>query len=217
MPPADGAFQGAADDVVDLPGGAGAERATDVAGAGASGAQFAAAMQPGVEALQELGVDLAGGHVPERRVDVQADQVVVALAGGVLELGDLEPLRDGLAHGDRGLRVLVLVDLALELRQRDLGCRPGVGGLADVPRLAGERVGASVDDGADRPAGELLDVPARAALTGRHGMRVQALIPRTIPRNAWVSPQQRVRAGQRGAPGRIRTCATASGGRCSIP
>src|SRR6266536_3083008 len=59
----------------------------------------------------------AGLHFAECRQDVEPDQVVVSLAGRVLQLGDLQPLRDRLADGDRGLRVAVLVDVALKLGQ----------------------------------------------------------------------------------------------------
>lgn len=71
-------------------------------------------MQAGVGALQQLGVELRRLEVAERRQDVQPDEVVVALTDGVLQCRDLQPLCDGLADGDVGLRVLVLVDLALE-------------------------------------------------------------------------------------------------------
>jgi hypothetical protein len=55
-------------------------------------------VQPGIEALEQLGVELRGWQVAERRQDVETDEVVVGLAGGVLELDDLEPLLDGLAQ-----------------------------------------------------------------------------------------------------------------------
>jgi hypothetical protein len=61
-------------------------------------------VQAGVEALQQLGVELRGLKVAERRQDVEPDQVLVALAGGVLERRDLDPLLDRLADGDAGLR-----------------------------------------------------------------------------------------------------------------
>ena len=153
MSPADGSLERAADDVVDLPGGAGAQRSALVPAAGSAGAHLAALVQPGVEPLQELGVHLAGLHVAEGRQDVEPDQVVVALAGGVPELGDVEPLRDGLPDGDGGLRLLVLVDLELQLRQEALGLRVGGGGLAQLAAPAREWVGAALDHGAPRTAG----------------------------------------------------------------
>jgi hypothetical protein len=58
--------------------------------------------------------------VPEGRQDVQPDEVVVAVPGGLLDLDDLEPLRDRLGDRDRGLRVLLLVDLPLQSGEGDL-------------------------------------------------------------------------------------------------
>lgn len=95
-------------------------------------------MEPRVEALQQLDVDLSSRHVAEGRQDVKPDQVVVALAGGVLKLDDVEPLRDGSAHGDVALRVLVLIDLALELAQDALGVCVRRGRLTQLAPLARE-------------------------------------------------------------------------------
>jgi hypothetical protein len=55
-----------------------------VAGAAPAGAQVAAAVQAGVEALQQLGVELRDLEVPEGRQNIEPDQVGVPLAGGVL-------------------------------------------------------------------------------------------------------------------------------------
>ena len=150
MSPADSPLERAADHLVDLSGGAAAQRPALVAAAGPAGAHIAALVQPGVEPLQELGVDLAGLHVAEGRQDVEPDQVVIALAGGVPELGDVEPLRDGMPDGDGGLRLLVLVNLPLQLGQEALGVRVDGGGLAQLPPLARERIGAPLDHGAPR-------------------------------------------------------------------
>lgn len=87
-------------------------------------------MQAGVEALEELGVEAASGQVPEGRQDIEPDEVVVALAGGVLEDDDLEPLLHCAAHRDLGLGVLVLVDLALEPSEGLLGLGVGAVGFA---------------------------------------------------------------------------------------
>ncbi|MCA1702564.1 MAG: hypothetical protein LC808_04565 [Actinobacteria bacterium] len=65
--------------------------------------------------------------------DVQPDQVVVPLAGCLLELGDVEPLRDGLPNRDVALRVLVFVDLALQLGQRLLRGGVALGGQRGFP------------------------------------------------------------------------------------
>jgi hypothetical protein len=49
-----------------------------------------------------------------------------------LELGDIEPAADCLAERDVGLWVAILVDLALQPRQRDLGSAVRLQDLADV-------------------------------------------------------------------------------------
>ena len=77
---------------------------------------------------------------PQGRQDVEADQIVVPLAGGVLKLDYLEPLRDGLPNCDCCLRVPVFVDLALEPGQRALGCFWAGSGLHQVPALAGQGI-----------------------------------------------------------------------------
>ena len=93
-------------------------------------AEVTAALQSGVEAFEQLGVQLAGGEVAERRSDVQAHQVLVPVTRGVLELGDLQPAADGRAERDVRLRLAVLVDLALQPRQSDLR---GTVGLQRLP------------------------------------------------------------------------------------
>lgn len=118
VPPADRALEGAADDVVDLPRGAGAQRAAGVARASPAGAKLAAAVQPGVEALEELGIELHCRQVAERRHHVEPDEVVVTLAGRVLVLGQVKP--DRLTNGELRLRVGVLVHIALKLGKGDL-------------------------------------------------------------------------------------------------
>ena len=55
-----------------------------------SGTHVAAAVQAGVEALQQLGVELRGLEVPEGRQDVEPNQVLIALAGGVLQRGHID-------------------------------------------------------------------------------------------------------------------------------
>lgn len=118
------------------------------------------ATTPGRCALQQLGVELCRLEVPEHRQYVEADQVVVALSGGVLEFGHVEPLLDRLADGDRGLRVLVLVDLLPQARGRVLRRLVGRRSLQAVPLLVRQRVAAGVDAGAVPARGEQLDVAA---------------------------------------------------------
>jgi len=110
----------------------------------------------------------AGLHFAECRQDVEPDQVVVPLARGVLQLHDLQPLRDRLADGDGGLWVPVLVDLALKLGQRDFGGVVRLCGLAEVPRLAGQRVHAGVHDCPERTGRQLLNMAAGAASAAWH-------------------------------------------------
>jgi hypothetical protein len=105
LAPSHGPVESPADDVVDLPGGAAAQRSARVPGSGSPGAQRATAVQAGVEALEELGVEPARQMVAEGREDVEPDEVLIPLARGGLELDDVEPLLDGLAHRDVGLRV----------------------------------------------------------------------------------------------------------------
>ncbi len=137
--PAHGAAESAPDDVVDLPCGDAAERAADVAVAGPAGAHRPAAVQSGVEALQELGVEPRGGECPERRHHVEPDEVLVALARRVLQDRDVEPLLDRLPDRDVGLRLLVLVDLALQPDEHLPRVVVGRDGLAEVARPAVSR------------------------------------------------------------------------------
>lgn len=112
------ALEGAADDVVDLPRGAGAQLAANVARAGPAGAKARGSGAAGVEALEELGIELHCRQLAERRHHVEPDEVVVALAGRVLVLGQVKP--DRLTNGEFRLRVGVLVHIALELGKSDL-------------------------------------------------------------------------------------------------
>jgi hypothetical protein len=64
------------------------------------GARLAAAVAGRIEPLQQLVVLLSGGELAEGRKDVEPEQVLVPLAGCVLELGDLEPLLNRLSDGD---------------------------------------------------------------------------------------------------------------------
>jgi hypothetical protein len=150
---------------VDLPGGAAAQRSTGMACARPAGAELTAAVQPGVEAFEELGVELGGGQITEGRHDVEPDQVVVPLPGGVLELGHLEPLLDGLTDREPCLWVCLLVDLALQPGERDLGLRVAVRSLLEVALLAGQWVDTDVDDRPVAARAQLLDVAASASPT----------------------------------------------------
>jgi hypothetical protein len=95
---------------------------------------------------QELGVELGCGKITEGRHDVEPDQVVVPLPGGVLELGHLEPLLDGLPDREPCPWMCLLVDLALEPGERDLGLRVAVRSLLEVAILPGQRVDTDVTD-----------------------------------------------------------------------
>src|SRR5918998_1766830 len=99
-------------------------------------AQLVEPPQPGVEPLQQLGVELGGRHRAEGRDDVAADQPEVPLAGAVLQLGDLEPFLDDLAHANGAARMPLLIDLGLQLSQLDLGLLVGGRGLLEVALLA---------------------------------------------------------------------------------
>lgn len=133
-----------------------------------SGAQLPASLQPRIEPFEQFRVELRRQCVAECRQDVEADQILVALARGVLDLGDVEPLLDGLPDGDLRLGVVVPVDLSLQLRERDL-CRVVAGHCpAEVPGLAGQLVGAGERHRASRPAGPLFDVAAAAPTWRRH-------------------------------------------------
>jgi hypothetical protein len=105
-------LEGGADDEVDLPDGAAAQRSAGVVRIRSAGAEATASLEPGVEPLQQLGAQFGGGQAAQRRGDVDPDEVLVSIPGGVLELRDLEPLLDRPAEGDVDLRMAVLVDLA---------------------------------------------------------------------------------------------------------
>ncbi len=139
-------------------------------------------MQSSVEALQQLGVKLACQHVAEGRQDVETDQVLIPLAGGVLKIHYLEPLRDGLPNGDGCLGVPVFVDLTLKLGQRDIGRFLTGSGLHQVPALAGQGVDPGIHLGPEVPGRESLNVTAGAASATSHEQRVARLNPRMIPR-----------------------------------
>jgi hypothetical protein len=136
--------------------------------AGAAGAEFAAAVQASVEALQQLGVELRGRHVAKRWQDVEPGQVLVPLSGGVLELGNIEPSANGLPKSDRSLRMRVLVDLTLKFGDCDLGSGLGRRRFHEVPPLAGQRINPGVDLGAETYGGKPLDVTAWTASTTCH-------------------------------------------------
>ena len=108
-----------------LPGGRGPQRPALVALGRPAATQVPAALQSGVEALQQLRVQPAVLHRPQPRVDVDPDQILVPLPGRDLQVGDLQPLLQGLPDRDRRLRVQLLVDLALRLAERRLSITAG--------------------------------------------------------------------------------------------
>ncbi|HEV2778155.1 MAG TPA: hypothetical protein VGX25_02020 [Actinophytocola sp.] len=63
-------------------------------------AAVAAATQLRVEALEGVGVDLAGWDVAEDRADVALDVEDVPGAGAVLDLAGPQPFGGGVAEGD---------------------------------------------------------------------------------------------------------------------
>jgi len=134
-----------------------AQRPTGVVAARPAAALRPAAVQTSVEALKELRVELGGLDVAEAGQDVEPNQVVVPLAGGVLELSDIKSLRDGLPHCDVALGVPVLVDLVLEPGQEALGL--GVG-LHRLSQLAAPSVSGSV------PASTTARQSRRVAVSG---------------------------------------------------
>ena len=127
-----------------------------------------ASQQPRVEALRQLGIDLPGLLGAQRRVDVQADQVVALLAASHPEVGDVQPLLDRLADRDPRLGMLLLVDLALQPRESDLGVGHGGARLPQPVLAPGQRIDAGVHDRPVAPRRKLLDVAADAT-TCSHG------------------------------------------------
>ena len=200
--PAHGAAERRADDVVNLPDGAAAQRPTDVPGRTAAVAQVPALLKPGVEAVEDTRVELVRRPVADGREDMQPDQVLVPLPGRVGQVGDLQPLRQRLPDGDVRARVTVLVDLALQSGQRHLRGVVRPVRLAEIPRLARQWVGAGVHDGAEAARGERLDVAAGAATARGHHPTLRALIPQSIPRRGSQHSGGDVTAGQRGCPQR---------------
>ena len=145
--PPEGAFQSPAEDVVDLPGGAAAQRLMDVALRRAGRTHKLAAVQVGVEALQQLGVQLSDFQIAEGRPDVQADEVLVSVPGCFLQLGDGHPLVDRFGDGDRRLGLPVEVDVTLQAGELLLRLGARLPGLANVRVPVGQRVDPGVDDG----------------------------------------------------------------------
>jgi hypothetical protein len=125
----------------------------------APAAQLPAALQPGVQPLEKLGVEPARLHVTEARLDVQPVEVLVPLTSRDLEIRDLQPLRDRLADGDRRLRMPPFVHTVLQSSQGLGSLSSGVDGLRDLPALAGQGVGARVDDHSQASGGQLFDGP----------------------------------------------------------
>jgi hypothetical protein len=169
---------------VDLSDGTAGQRSAGVAAAGPTVAERAAALQAGVELLEGFGVHLGRRQDAERRPNIDADQVVVTVAGRLGELRDVEPLVERLADGDVRLRVPLIVDLRLQLGERLLGRGLGLCCLFQVPRPPGQWVGTGVDDRAEAAGGELLNMSARPTLAWRHGLRLASDIPRDIPRHS---------------------------------
>jgi hypothetical protein len=152
-------------------------------------AQVTAALQSRIEAFQQFGVQLPRGEVAERRPDVETHQVLVPVARGVLEPHDVEPATDRLAERDVGLRVVVLVDLALQPGQRDLGSAVRLQGLPDVPVLLGQRVNPGVDDDLEAAGRQVSDVPTwAAALRPWHATSLRLLIAHLIARGELTLP-----------------------------
>ncbi len=85
-------------------------------------------------------------RLPKVRLDVEVDEALVALAGGVLQLGDVEPPLDDLVDGHVAFLVPLLVHGAEELCQLDLCLGRCVGGLPQVARRAGQWVRPGVDN-----------------------------------------------------------------------
>ena len=122
-----------------------------MAGAALAVADRAAALQARVPTLQRLSVEFRRLRCAEGRVDVDPDEVVVPVPGGVLELGHLEPLIDSLPDGQIGLRVPVLIDLVLQPGEGDLGGLVGLRGLPLVPQFPRQRVRPRVGDRLEAP------------------------------------------------------------------
>src|SRR6478672_5530378 len=100
MPPPHGALQRAADDEVDLPNCATAERPTLMARFRLAIAERSTSLETRVEPLEQLGVELRRGQVAEGRGDVDPDQVLVSLPGRVRQVSNVEPLGHGLPDSD---------------------------------------------------------------------------------------------------------------------
>jgi hypothetical protein len=119
------------------------------------------------------------------------------------ELGHVEPLLDGLADRKPCPRVCLLVDLALEPGERNLGLRITVRSLLEVALLAGQWVDTDVDDRPVAARAQLLDVAASASPTGWHAARVPPFIPRTLPRRGAARGLASVFLFKHGAPGSV--------------
>lgn len=147
-------------------------------------AHLAAAPEPRVEALEQLGVELPRGEPAEGRADVQAEETFVALPRRRLELGDLEPLLNNLADRDGAPRVPLLVDLAEELGELDLRELARRGRLAEVALPARERVDTGIDHRSEGAVAAVLGVPTRTVLRTSYEPQVDPTgrsSPRSFP------------------------------------
>ena len=153
---------------------------------GRPGAEPAAVAKAGVEALQHLGVELADRALAERRLDIAADEALVALARRVLQLGDLQPLVEHLVDRDGAARVPSLVDLRQEFDQPTC-VRARVSAAFFRHRgLPVRGVGTGLHDSAEAtldPLGSLLDrATAPPGCAGRGPKRRRSSSPIYTPR-----------------------------------
>ena len=107
-------------------------------------AEFPATQEATVEALEELGVDLAGGRWAEGRAQVDADEVVVAGTGAALVTRHLEPLVEEFAHRHPATWVAAFVHLRLQPCERSMCGLLRRRGFPEVELPTGERIYARV-------------------------------------------------------------------------
>jgi hypothetical protein len=87
-----------------------------------AGAELATPQEAPVEVLEQFNVELAFCHRAEGRLEIDPDEVGVALGSAGLVPRDLLRLLEQLAECDPGPRVALLVDLGLEVEES--GLRP---------------------------------------------------------------------------------------------
>jgi hypothetical protein len=124
------------------------------AGAG----QVAAALQPGVQLVEDGAADLPHLDMPQSGLDGAADETLVGLPRGHVPRGDQRVLIQERRDGRGGLGGAALGGVLQQPAELDAGLLLRLGRGLEADGTPGERVGPDVDGDAERPARQLLYV-----------------------------------------------------------